>query len=159
MVVARRGMNMRLDCCGGGDGVMVADTAPLRNLCDSNPDLKFLATFLSRVNQHEVAILTQKFRNLHVYGCWWYCNNPSIILEITRMRIELLGTAFTSQHSDCRVLEQLLYKWTHSRRVIREAILEQMSLLFHAGWVITREELEREIGRLFGGSYEEFMSK
>ena len=52
--------------------------------------------------------MTQKFRNLHIYGCWWYCNNPSIISEMTRMRLELLGTAFTCQHSDCRVLEQLV---------------------------------------------------
>ena len=51
---ARRGMNTRLDCCGGGDGVVIADTGPLRMLCDKNPDVKFLATFLSRVNQHEV---------------------------------------------------------------------------------------------------------
>ena len=41
-------------------------------------------------------VLSQKFRNLHIYGYWWYLNNPSIIDEITRMRIELLGSAFTA---------------------------------------------------------------
>lgn len=51
---AMRGMNPELDPCGGGDGVVVADVTPLRLLCAGNPDLKFLATFLSRVNQHEV---------------------------------------------------------------------------------------------------------
>jgi hypothetical protein len=27
--------------------------------------------------------------------------------ELTKMRTEMLGTAYTAQHSDCRVLEQL----------------------------------------------------
>jgi hypothetical protein len=53
--------------------------------CDLFPlstRVKFLATFLSRVNQHEAAVLANKFPNLHLYGCWWYCNNPSIIREV-----------------------------------------------------------------------------
>ena len=43
---------------------------------------------------------------------------PSVIEETVRLRLEMLGSAFTAQHSDCRVLEQLLYKWKHSREVI-----------------------------------------
>ena len=31
-------------------------------------------------------------RNLHLYGCWWFCNNPSIIAEMTAMRLEMMGT-------------------------------------------------------------------
>ena len=58
-----------LSCCGGGDGVLIADTEPLRLICTANPNVKFLATFLSRVNQHTVCILAQKLRNLHIYGC------------------------------------------------------------------------------------------
>eukprot|EP00971_Amphidinium_carterae_P217463 4316942-Amphidinium_carterae.1 len=38
------------------------------------------------------------------------------------MRVEMLGTAFTAQHSDSRVLDQLIYKWSHSRAIIAEAI-------------------------------------
>ena len=72
-------------------------------------------TVLSTENQHELCVLARKFGNLHVYGCWWFCNNPSIISSTTRMRLEMLGTAFTAQHSDARVLDQLLYKWRHSR--------------------------------------------
>jgi hypothetical protein len=52
-------------------------------------------------------VLANKFRNLHLYGCWWYCNTPSIIKEVTAMRLEMLGLAFTAQHSDARVLEQV----------------------------------------------------
>ncbi|CAE8697570.1 unnamed protein product [Polarella glacialis] len=116
---AWRGMSPELNPCCGGDGVASADIASLQALCAKFPRVKFLATVLSRANQHEVTVVAQKTRNLHLYGCWWYCNNPSIIEELTKMRVELLGTAFTAQHSDCRVLEQMLYKWEHSREASR----------------------------------------
>ena len=74
----------------------------LRTLCAGYPSVKFLVTVLSAVNQHELCVLARKFGNLHVYGCWWFCNNPSIIETTTRMRLEMLGTAFTCQHSDAR---------------------------------------------------------
>jgi len=111
------------------------------------------------VNQHELTVLAQKFRNLHVYGCWWYCNNPSIIREMTHQRIELLGTGFTAQHSDARVLEQLVYKWKHSRQVIGDVLVEHYLALHDSGWITTDAEIERDINRLFGGSYEEFLAK
>jgi hypothetical protein len=44
--------------------------------------------------------------SVYFSGCWWYCFTPSIVREITHMRIEMLGTAFTAQHSDARVLDQ-----------------------------------------------------
>ena len=52
---------------------------------------------LSPVDQHELAVLASKFRNLHVWGCWWYCNNPSLVTTVTRLRLELLGPNFTFQ--------------------------------------------------------------
>ena len=69
---ACRGLAKEL--CSAGDGVRVVDLQPLINLCVRNSDVKFLATFLSRVNQHELCVVANKFRNLHIYGCWWYCN-------------------------------------------------------------------------------------
>jgi hypothetical protein len=156
---AKRGMNPALNPCGGGDGVMVADVAPLEEMSRRCPRVKFLATFLCRVNQHEVCVLAQKFRNLHIYGCWWYCNNPSMIDEITKMRMEMLGTAFTAQHSDSRVMDQLVYKWNHSRRVIAEVLVKQYALLATRGWPVTMDDIRRDVRRLLGGSYEEFMAK
>eukprot|EP00927_Polykrikos_kofoidii_P053508 TRINITY_DN4811_c0_g2_i1.p1 TRINITY_DN4811_c0_g2~~TRINITY_DN4811_c0_g2_i1.p1 ORF type:complete len:515 (+),score=94.19 TRINITY_DN4811_c0_g2_i1:80-1546(+) len=156
---AKRGMNPALNPCGGGDGVCVSEVGPLEEMCRRCPNVKFLATFLSRVNQHEVCVLAQKFRNLHIYGCWWYCNNPSIIDEITKTRVEMLGTAFTAQHSDSRVMDQLIYKWNHSRRVIAEVLVKQYALLEDNGWPITEEDVKRDVKRLLGGSYEEFMAK
>ncbi|CAM9361003.1 unnamed protein product [Choristocarpus tenellus] len=154
---AKRGLNPCL--MGGGDGVEVVDLGILETLCRTFPRVKFLATVLSLNNQHQACVLANKFSNLHLYGCWWYCNNPSMISAITAMRVEILGTAFTAQHSDARVLEQLLYKWNHSRKVIGRVLGGEYLKLAQTGWPVTREEIKRDIKRLFGGSYEEFMAK
>lgn len=71
----------------------------------------------------------------------------------------MLGTGFTAQHSDARVLDQLLYKWPHSRAVIAKVLSNEYSKLKDTGWQPTREEIRRDIERLLGGSYEEFLSK
>jgi hypothetical protein len=156
---AHRGVNPKL--LQAGDGVVAfADAGMLARLCSRFPKVRFLATFLSRANQHEACVLATKFRNLHLYGCWWFCNNPSIIEEITRMRVEMLGTAFTAQHSDSRVLDQLLYKWPHSRAVVADVLAkEYIKLVETGGWSPTRGEIRRDVKRWFGGSYEEFLSK
>lgn len=155
---AHRGVNPRLK--DAGDGVVAfADAGMLGRLCDRFPRVRFLATFLSRNNQHEACVLATKFRNLHIYGCWWFCNNPSIIREITTMRLEMLGTAFTAQHSDARVMDQLLYKWPHSRAIIAMCFAQEIDKLLASGWTPTRREIRRDIRRLLGGSYEEFMAK
>ncbi|GBG31593.1 Hypothetical Protein FCC1311_078182 [Hondaea fermentalgiana] len=157
---ACRGLNPDLDPCGGGDGVEVADLDCLSALCRRHRDVKILVTVLSRDNQHQLTVLANKFgRQIHVYGCWWYCNNPSIIDEVTRLRVELLSTAFTAQHSDARVLEQLLYKWTHSRRVIADVLVAKFIELQRAGWAFDQAQVQAEVGRLFGDSFEAFMAR
>ena len=156
---AHRGVNPKLQAAG--DGVVAfADANMLARLCTRFPKVRFLATFLSRANQHEACVLATKFRNLHLYGCWWFCNNPSIIEEISKMRIEMLGTSFTAQHSDSRVLDQLLYKWPHSRAILAEVISKEYTKLVETGgWAPTRGEIRRDVRRWFGASYEEFLSK
>eukprot|EP00804_Cyclotella_cryptica_P002553 CCRYP_010393-RA/>CCRYP_010393-RA protein AED:0.07 eAED:0.07 QI:58/0.6/0.66/1/1/1/6/1554/1100 len=155
---AHRSVNPSL--LAAGDGMVAfADTGSLARLCGRFPKVRFLATFLSRANQHEACVLASKFRNLHIYGCWWYCNNPSIIEEITRMRVEMLGTAFTAQHSDARVVDQLIYKWSHSRAVIANVLSQEYAKIARSGWKFSRDDIRRDVWRLFGGSYEEFMSK
>ncbi len=143
----------------GGDAVGVADVTAVRNLCSENPDMKFLVTMLSRVNQHELCVVARKFGNLHLFGCWWFCNNPSIIAEMTRQRLELLGATFTCNHSDARVLDQLIYKWTHTRAVVADVLVEKYRALFEAGWPPTEQEIQRDVRGLFGGRFEEFLKK
>src|SRR5436309_2559015 len=80
---------------------------------------------LARENQHELAVQARKFRNLHIFGLWWFMNVPELINETTRMRLELLGPTFTAQHSDARVLDQIIYKWDHSRQIIGEVLADK----------------------------------
>jgi len=104
-------------------------------------------------------VTARKFRNLMIFGCWWFLNNPSLIDEITRMRFELLGSSVIPQHSDARVLDQLIYKWAHSRRIIANVLCEKYRDLMDTGWVLTEEEIRRDVNKLFGGTFEEFLNK
>jgi len=157
MMGVKRGMNPPLKDCG--DGVGVADVGAVAGLCAKYPEAKFIVTMLSRVNQHELCVTARKFGNLHVEGCWWFCNNPSIVEEITRMRLEMLGTAFTCQHSDARVLDQLIYKWSHTRKIVADVLADKYGLLFDAGWRPIVDEIRRDVRAIFGGSFEAFLVK
>lgn len=75
------------------------------------------------------------------------------------MRIEMLGSAFTAQHSDARVLDQLIYKWKHSRRIISDVLVEQYENLAKTGWKLTSSQIKKDVWRYLGGAYEEFMKK
>ncbi len=150
----RRAANPQLKLAG--DGVGPSNLEVLQNLCVRFPDNKFLVTVLARENQHELCVFARKFRNLHIFGCWWFNNIPYLVDEITRMRVELLGLSFTPQHSDARVLDQIIYKWQHSRRVIAQVLMDKYSALGQTGWQITRSEIERDVKDLFGGAFERF---
>ena len=157
MIGVRKAVNPALR--DGGDAVGAANVEAVQHLCQQHGDVKFLATMLSRVNQHELCVLARKFAHLHVFGCWWFCNNPSIIVEITRMRVELLGAAFTCQHSDARVLDQLIYKWSHTRRIVADVLVDKYRDQFQAGWRPSEQEIRRDVRAIFGGAFEEFLSK
>jgi hypothetical protein len=157
MIGVRRQVNPALG--DGGDAVGIADVSAVQALCRAHGYAKFLVTMLSRVNQHELCVLGRKFGNLHLFGCWWFCNNPSIIEEMTRQRLELLGTAFTCQHSDARVLDQLIYKWSHSRKIVADVLAEKYRDLFAAGWRPGEAEVRRSARSILGGAFEEFCAK
>ncbi|MDB5356093.1 MAG: hypothetical protein JWN24_2546 [Phycisphaerales bacterium] len=142
-----------------GDMVGKADIGAVVNLCREFPGNKFLVTMLSRENQHELCVAARKFGNLMIFGCWWFLNNPSLIEEITRMRIELLGTSFVPQHSDARVLDQLVYKWEHSRQIIGKVLAGKYAGLAEAGFGVTKEGIERDVRMLLAGNFEEFVSR
>ena len=155
MIGVRRGVNPQLRMAG--DGLGLADVGAVENLCAQFPANKFLVTMLARENQHGLCVAARKFRNLHVFGCWWFLNNPSIIEDMTRMRLELLGLSMTPQHSDCRVLDQLVYKWSHSRGIIGRVLAEKYADLAATGWEPTRAEIERDVHDLLGGALERFL--
>ena len=156
MIGVKRAVNPELRMAGDGTGK--ADLSSLEGLLRENPNNKFLVTLLSRENQHELCVIGRKFKNLMIFGCWWFMNNPSIIEEITRERIELLGLSVIPQHSDARILDQLIYKWKHSRKIITDVLVEKYQSLIEVGWTLTKSEIERDVNNLFGGNFEQFLS-
>lgn len=157
MIGVRRGVNPELRMAG--DSLAPADVSSVETLCAAYPQNKFICTMLARENQHALCVAARKFRNLHIFGCWWFLNNPSLIEEITRMRLELLGLGVTPQHSDCRVMDQLAYKWSHSRPILAEVLAEKYSDLSDTGWHGTRAEIERDVHQLLGGGFEAFIRR
>jgi hypothetical protein len=143
----------------GGDMCGKADIVSLVNLLREFPKNKFFVTMLSRENQHELAVAARKFGNLMIFGCWWFLNNPSLIEEITRLRIELLGTSFVPQHSDARVLDQLLYKWDHSKEVIGKVITDKFEEMATAGRMPTQEQIRQTVELYFAGNFREFLTR
>jgi len=154
MMGVKRQVNPELSLAG--DGVGLSKLGALEKLCAAFPNNKFIVTVLARENQHELCVLARKFRNLHIFGCWWFTNVPSLINEITRMRIELLGLSMTPQHSDARVLDQLIYKWRHSRRIITDVLTEKYADLAKAGWLVSESDVRRDAKELLGGAFERF---
>jgi hypothetical protein len=154
MIGVRRQVNPALRLAGDGSGR--ADLRALEALCRDCPDNRFLVSVLSRENQHELCVCARKFQNLMPFGCWWFLNNPSIVEEITRERLEMLGVSFIPQHSDARILEQLLYKWRNTRRTLAPVLAQRYRLLIKDGWTITREDISRDVTRLFRRNFEQW---
>lgn len=150
----KRAVNPELQLAG--DGVGESHLEPYERLFAQFPQNKFLLTALSRENQHALCVIARKFRNLHLFGCWWFTNIPSLIDEISRLRFELLGMSFTPQHSDARVLDQLIYKWGHSREILAQVLAGQYLALARSGWKPTSVEIQRDVRQLFGGAFETF---
>jgi hypothetical protein len=152
MIGVRKQVNPALRLAG--DALGKADLRALENLCRDFPENRFLVSVLSRENQHELCVYARKFNNLMPFGCWWFMNNPSIVEEITRERIEMLGTSFIPQHSDARVLEQVIYKWHNTRRTMSLIFSNSYRLLAEDGRGVTRSDIQKDICRLFRSNAE-----
>lgn len=157
MIGVKRNVNPAIKLAG--DGVGLGDVDSVARLCAGYPDNKFMVTMLARENQHELCVAGRKFRNLCLFGCWWFLNDPSLINEITRMRIELLGLSVVPQHSDARVLDQVIYKWAHSRDIIGKVLGDKYADLAATGWTPTEDEIARDAARLLGGNFWEFLKR
>lgn len=157
MIGVKRGVNPALRLASDGVGLAAVDSVAW--LCGLFPKNKFMVTMLARENQHELAVAARKFANLLPFGCWWFLNNPSLIGEMTRMRMELLGLSFVPQHSDARVLDQVVYKWEHSRRIIAEVLSEKYAGLLHADWAVDEREIKRDAQRLLSANFRDFLAR
>jgi hypothetical protein len=61
----------------------------------------------------------------------------------------MLGTSFIPQHSDARVLEQVIYKWANTRRTLAPILSNAYHLLAEDGRGVTRKDIQRDVTRLF----------
>jgi hypothetical protein len=152
MIGVRRQVNPALRLAGDASGR--SDLAALERLCVEFPENRFLVSVLSRENQHELCVYARKFPNLMPFGCWWFLNNPSIVEEITRERLEMLGASFIPQHSDARILEQVIYKWRNTRRTLTPILANAYRLVIDDGRAVTRADVERDVARLFHNNFE-----
>ena len=155
MIGVKRGVNPALRLAG--DGMGRADVGAVESLCRDFPENRFLVTLLSRENQHELCVAARKFRNLMIFGGWWFLSGPTLVQEITRMRIDLLGLSFIPQHSDARVLEQLIYKWGRAKAVVADVLTDAYADLAAVGRIVTAEDVRRDAAALFGGNFREFL--
>lgn len=157
MMGAVRGVNPSMK--EAGDSVKRVDLNWLSDMCRTYRDNKFLITVLSKENQQEIIVLSRKFANLMVFGAWWFLNTDSQVREITRLRLELLGTSFIPQHSDSRILEQVVYKWARTRKIISELITEKYLALHRVGWDIKDSDIQTDITKLFSKNFTDFITK
>jgi hypothetical protein len=158
MMIGSR-LQVNPDLRDGGDMVGRADVESVVHLCRAFPLNRFLVTMLSRENQHELCVAARKFGNLLPFGCWWFLNNPSLIEEIQRMRLELLGTSFVPQHSDARILEQLLYKWEHTRTILGRVLVDKYRDLAATGFGVGRELIARDVKLLLEQNFTDFLAQ
>jgi hypothetical protein len=142
-----------------GAGVEPIEMAPIENLVRDHPNVRFLLTLLSRESQHHACVMARKFANLHLFGCWWFMNNPTLVRETTSLRLEMLGPTFTAQHSDARVIEQLIYKWDHTREILARVLDDRYADLTSSGWPISEENRKRDAAQLLGGAAEAYLRK
>ncbi len=151
MIGVRRQVNPAIRLAG--DAVGKADLRAVEHLCLAHPDNRFLISLLSRENQHELCVYARKFANLLPFGCWWFLNNPSIVEEITRERIEMLGTSFIPQHSDARVLD----KWRNTRRTLAPILANSYSALIEDGRPVTKSDIKADLNKLFRSNFQDWI--
>jgi glucuronate isomerase len=140
-----------------GDGIGDINLKELSNLCNSFPKNKFLVTCLSLNDQHELTVLARKHPNLRIFGFWWFMNQPTIIKQILKMRIDMLGFSFIPQHSDARVSDQLIYKWNHFKKILHPILLEYYQELLDKNFPISENILQRDIDNLLSGNAKKYL--
>lgn len=155
MMGVRRQQNPALRLAG--DSVGAVKVVDIARMLREFPDNRFLVTLLERGNQHEMLIVARKFANCLPFGCWWFLNAPETITEMTAMRMEWLGFSHVPQHSDARVLDQIAYKWTHSRALIGNVLVAKYADLWDAGWRATAAEIHRDTLDLFQNNFRRFV--
>ncbi len=142
-----------------GDMVGLSCVQSVVRLCAEFPQNKFFVTMLARENQHELCVAARKFGNLMIFGCWWFLNNPGLIEEITRMRLELLGTsndpaAFRQPGAGSTAVQMAAL-----RAIIGKVLTDKYVDLAATGWTLTDEDVKRDAEALLKGNFVSFLRR
>jgi hypothetical protein len=57
------------------------------------------------------------------------------------------------------VLDQLVYKWEHSRRVIGKVLAEKYADVIATGWKVTEADVAKDVERMLKGNFLEFLKR
>jgi len=92
-------LNPAIENCGGtASGLDPILERRIQNLLRANSRrISFLDPRCFRAGRHRhetFACWTRKFRNSHIFGCWWFNQVPSLIEDITRMADRTGGGEF-----------------------------------------------------------------
>ena len=143
LIGVKRGINTFYKEAGDGIGVM--DLNKLEKILKNFPKNKFLVSCLDYKDQFRLTVLARKFQNLKIVGFWWFNNNESVIENLLKQRFELLGDNFILQHSDARIIDQLVYKWLDFKSIYIKVMAEKYHKLLSLGYKIKADDLEKKI--------------
>ena len=56
-------------------------------------------------------------------------------------------------------MDQLIYKWAHSRKIIADVLYDKYKDLMYTGWPLTEEDITRDVEKLMSGNFWEFLER
>jgi hypothetical protein len=60
------------------------------------------------------------------------------------------------QHSDARIVDQLIYKWDHSRKIIGDVMTDKYAEAIEAGFNVTEAHIRDDVRRLMRDNFRSF---
>ena len=57
------------------------------------------------------------------------------------------------------MLDQLIYKWDHSRQIIAKVLTDKFTDLAATGWPVTQSEIARTAQAYLAGNFEKFIAR
>ena len=141
----------------GGDGIGDEKIDFLENIIKKYKKINFLVTHLSDVSQYKLIVLSRKLPNLTLFGFWWFLNQDNYVKKYLKVKISLLGYNFIAQHSDARVFEHLIYKWSDFKDNLAEVMFEKYKKLQDAGYDLNTSQVQKDMNLLLNENSNRFI--
>ena len=116
----------------------IKETGSNFDIVDDNTDDTFITVGLGYN-------LDNKESFVKIFGFWWFSNQERIVENLLEMRFDLLGDNFIPQHSDARILDQLIYKWSDFRKSYTKILTKKYENLILSGYSIEVKDIEKNI--------------